>query len=80
MARRKDPRPVPRFALTRQEAADSLGMSVDTFDRYVRDQLRVVRTASLRLYPTTELADWVERNAEMAIGEPHLEPRTGRVR
>jgi hypothetical protein len=28
-------RPLPRVALTRTEAADSLGMSVDSFERHV---------------------------------------------
>ena len=28
--------PIPRFALTREEAAPSLGMSLDSFERYVQ--------------------------------------------
>jgi hypothetical protein len=35
--------PVPRFALTRSEAAASLGMSLDSFKRHVQPHLKIVR-------------------------------------
>jgi excisionase family DNA binding protein len=60
----------PRMALTPDEAADALGLSRDSFDRYVRDELRLVRRGRLVLVPVRELERWVERNAALT-----LEPR-----
>jgi excisionase family DNA binding protein len=53
----------PRLALTRSEAARSLGMSLDSFDRHVRAQIRLVRRGKLRLVPVSELERWLETNA-----------------
>jgi hypothetical protein len=57
-------RRAPRIALTRVEAAVSLGMSVDSFERYVQPEIRLVRCGRLRLAPVSELERWVEENAE----------------
>jgi hypothetical protein len=65
----KRERPVPRVALTRSEAADSLGMSLDSFERYVQPHVKIVRKGSLRLVPTTELDRWVDENAEHVLGD-----------
>jgi len=46
---------VPRVALSRQEAALSLGMSLDSFERHVQLELRLTRRGKLRLVPLTEL-------------------------
>lgn len=35
--------PVPRVTLTRDEAAASLGVSVDFFDKHIRPHLKLVR-------------------------------------
>lgn len=59
--------PVPRVALTRAEAAASLGMSLDSFERHVQPELRLVRRGSLRLVPVAELARWVDDAAERAL-------------
>ena len=57
--------PVPRVALTREEAAASLGMSVDTFERYVQPQLRMIRSAGRRPFVSlAELARWVDEAGE----------------
>lgn len=56
--------PVPRVALTRAEAAASLGMSLDSFERHVQPELRLVRRGSLRIVPVAELARWAEAAAE----------------
>jgi excisionase family DNA binding protein len=56
--------------LTPVEAADALGLSRDSFDRYVRDELRLVRRGRLVLVPVRELERWIERNAALT-----LEPR-----
>jgi hypothetical protein len=56
-------RPLPRFALTRAEAAASLGMSLDSFERYVQPHVRLIRVGSLRLVPVVEVERWVDHNA-----------------
>lgn len=58
-----------RFALTREEAAASLGMSLDSFERYVQSEVRLVRRGRLRLVPVRDLAEWVERSAERPVAE-----------
>jgi hypothetical protein len=62
-------RPVPRIALSRQEAADSLGMSVDSFERYVQPHVKLVRRGSMRIVPVTELERWIAENAEWTLSE-----------
>ena len=59
---------VPRLALTREEAARSIGMSVDSFERYAQPDLRLVRRGRLRLVPVRELESWLEKNAERVLG------------
>lgn len=60
----KNRRPrAPRFALTREEAADSIGMHVDTFREHVQPELRVVQVGRLQLIPPAELESWVRDNA-----------------
>lgn len=49
----------PRLALRKTEAAKALGLSDESFDRYVRPYVRVVRANSLRLYPIAELERWL---------------------
>lgn len=65
-ARRPEP---PRLALRVEEAADALGVSVDTFERHVAPGLRVVYAGRLRLYPVPELARWLERQAVAPVSE-----------
>lgn len=55
------------LAYRRQEAAEVLGMSLDSFERYVQPELRMVRRGSLRLVPRFELERWLEEHAERAI-------------
>ena len=45
---------VPRVALSRQEAALSLGMSLDAFERHVQPDLRLIRRGKLRLVAELE--------------------------
>jgi len=61
-------REVPRLALTPAEAATSLGISRDSFDRYVLPEVRAVRRGRLVLIPLKELERWVERSASVALG------------
>lgn len=56
-----------RLALRKAEAAAALGLSDESFDKYVRGTLRVVRVGSLRLYPVAELERWLEENASAPL-------------
>jgi excisionase family DNA binding protein len=60
--------PIPRLALTREEAAAAVGMSLDSFERHVQPTLRLVRLGRMRLVPIAELERWLEENAERTIG------------
>jgi len=59
--------PVPRVALTREEAAAALGMSVDSFERHVQPTLRIIRLGRMRLVPVSELERWVTEHAERTV-------------
>lgn len=61
-------RNVPRVALSRQEAAASLGMSLDSFERHVQPELKLIRRGKLRLVPLVELERWAIENAESLLG------------
>jgi hypothetical protein len=60
---------VLRVALTRSEAAEALGVSLDSFERYVQPEIRLVRRNSIRLVPVGELERWVEQNAAPTLEE-----------
>jgi hypothetical protein len=59
--------PIPRIALTREEAAAALGMSLDSFERHVQPELRMIRRGKLRLVPVTELQRWADSAAERTL-------------
>ena len=59
--------PVPRLALTREEAAASLAMSLDSFERYVQPHLRMLRFGRLRLVPVAELERFAAEHAERTL-------------
>jgi len=59
--------PIPRLALTREEAAAALGMSLDSFERHVQPALRIVRLGRMRLVPVDELRRWVDENAARTV-------------
>jgi hypothetical protein len=64
VGRSKNRRPDPkRYALTREEAADSIGMSVDTFELRVQPSLKLIQCGRLLLVPPAELERWVAENA-----------------
>ncbi len=58
---------VPRFALTREEAAASLGMSVSHVERKVQPTLRLVRSGQLALVPVSEVERWLQRYAHLVL-------------
>ena len=60
---------IPRVALSRREAAEALGVSLDFFEKHIQAELRVIRRGSLRLIPVRELERWLEENAERVLGE-----------
>lgn len=51
---------VPRVALTRLEAAASLGISLDSFERHVQPEIGLIRRGRLVLVPVAELVRWAE--------------------
>lgn len=59
--------PVQRVALTRAEAAAALGTSLDSFERHVQPELRLVRRGSIVLVPVSELERWVTEAAERTL-------------
>lgn len=56
--------PLPRVAVTREEAALMVGMgSVDSFERYIQPHIRMIRCGRMRLVPVRELERWADENA-----------------
>lgn len=56
--------PVPRLALTIEEACAALGVSWDFWQAHIASDLRVVRRGRKKLVPVRELERWLEREAE----------------
>jgi hypothetical protein len=59
-----------RLAVTRAEAARALGVSINSFERHVQPELRIVRRGKLRLIPVREIERWLEENAEWTLEAP----------
>ena len=55
------------IALSKPQAAAALGMSVDSFERYVQADVRCVYRGRLRLFPVTDLERWADENAERVL-------------
>lgn len=64
-----------RLALSKAEAAEALGVSVDFLERHVLDELRVVRRGRRRLIPMRALEAWLDRNAARALDRAHADVR-----
>jgi hypothetical protein len=58
---------IPRITLTREDAAAALGMSLDSFERYVQPHLRLLRLGRMVLVPVGELRRWADDVAERAV-------------
>lgn len=56
-------RDIPRLALNQQEAAESLGVSVDHFERHIKGQLPVVYSGALKLYPISGIERYLSDQA-----------------
>lgn len=52
-----------KLLLTKAQAADTLSMSVDSFERHVQPDLKLVRRGRLVLVPVVELERWVSTHA-----------------
>lgn len=65
-ARAKPKRTIPVLALSKQEAAEALGVSVDFFDEQIAHELRMVRRGRRRLVPVRELERWLSEQADLA--------------
>ncbi len=55
------------LAVTKAQAANMLGMSVDSFERHVMADLKLIRKGRLVLVPVRELERWLEENAARTI-------------
>jgi hypothetical protein len=56
-------RQVERLALSKAEAAEALGVSVDHLERHVLDHLHVVYVGARRLIPVAELQRFLREQA-----------------
>ena len=54
-------------AVTKAQAAEALSMSIDSLERYVLHDLRIIRRGRLVLIPTSELERWATDNAERTL-------------
>ena len=57
-----------RLALSKGDATDALGVSVDFLEEHVMHELRIVRRGRRRLIPVRELERWLEDNASRVLG------------
>ena len=72
---RRERAAIGRLALSKAEAADALGVSVDFLEEHVMHELRIVRRGRRRLIPVRELERWLEDNASRVLDD---ERRLGR--
>ncbi len=63
----RNPAPTQRLALSKLEAAASLGVSIDFLERHIVNELRVVRVGRRRLIPVRELERWLDRQAALPL-------------
>ena len=54
---------VPRLALSKREAAEALGISIDHLERHVLRHVRIAYVGSRRLIPIAELERFLTENA-----------------
>jgi len=59
--------PAVAFTVSRADAAALLSISVDTFERHVLPDLRVVQVGRRQLVPVGELAAWIEAKSARAL-------------
>lgn len=59
---------LPRLALSKAEAAESLGCSVDYLEQHVLPDLRVVRRGRRVFIALAELERWLDRSSSRVLG------------
>lgn len=59
--------PITRLALSKAEAAEALGVSVDFLKDHVWNDLKVIRRGRLCLVAVTELQRWLDHEAARTI-------------
>lgn len=59
-------RRVPVLALSKQESAQALGVSLNFFEQEIAHELKMVRRGRRRLVAVRELERWLEREADLA--------------
>lgn len=63
----KGTRSASRLALSKAEAAEALGVSVDFLEDHILAELRVVRVGRRRLIAVAELERWLAERAERPL-------------
>jgi hypothetical protein len=58
---------VPRLALSKTEASDALGVSVDYFEDHIQPELRIIYRGRRRLIPVREIERWLDENATRTL-------------
>jgi excisionase family DNA binding protein len=66
---RRECRKPERLLISKGEAADLLSISVDTFERLVMSEVRVVRIGRRVLFAVADLERYVERHAAMPLAD-----------
>lgn len=74
-------RPIPRLALSPDEASAALGVSRDFFDDHIAHEIRIVRRGRRKLVAIAEIQRWLEREGALAVGHErrpqHRRPPAG---
>jgi hypothetical protein len=68
-------RPISRLAVSKKEAAEALGCSVDHLERHVLEHLKVVYSGGRRLIPIVELERYLREQAVPVLPKVELEQR-----
>ena len=53
----------PKLLVSRYEAAEMLGVSIDSFERHCLPDLRTTKIGRRTLIPVASLEKWIERNS-----------------
>ena len=72
-------RPIPRLALSPDEASSALGVSRDYFDKHISHELRIVRRGRRKLVAVAELERWLERESALAVDDGRRRGYEGRA-
>ncbi len=58
---------VAPIALSKTDAAAALGVSIDSFERHIQPQVKVIRRGRLRLFAVSELERWAAEAGERTL-------------